>query len=151
MVQLAKIKDLAQLMRWREEVLKHVFGLQPAAPLLEANRRYYEVHIPDDTHIAYVAMQDGEECGCGGVCYTEELPSPDNPSGKCAYLMNIYVRKNYREQGIAHQIVRQLISDAQTRGCGKIFLETTVEGRSVYTSMGFRDLPDMMKYYDTDY
>ncbi len=26
----------------------------------------------------------------------EELPSPDNPSGKCAYLMNIYVREAFR-------------------------------------------------------
>ncbi|MDE7347002.1 MAG: GNAT family N-acetyltransferase, partial [Muribaculaceae bacterium] len=90
------------------------------------------------------------ECGCGAVCFTDELPSPDNPTGRCAYLMNIYVREPFRKHGIAHHVVSHLIEVAKKRECGKIYLETTADGKSVYSSLGFKDMPDMMKYYEED-
>ncbi len=144
---LREIKDVPTLMRWRKEVIEHVFGQTADDPLLNANRAYYEKHMADGSHFALVADIDGKECGCGAVCFTEELPSPDNPSGRCAYLMNIYVREPFRNHGIAHQIVTRLLEESMQRKCGKIYLETTDDGRPVYRSLGFRDLPDMMKYH----
>lgn len=149
MIELRSISDIEQLMAWRAEVIRNVFGTEPTTELLQANRRYYSDHISDNTHLAIVATSNGSECGCGALCLTDELPSPDNPSGRCAYLMNIYVRESFRNKGIAHHIVSHLIEEAQRRDCGKIYLETTAEGKPVYTSLGFRDMPDMMKYSDT--
>ncbi len=149
MLKLEEIKDITTLMLWRREVIEHVFGQQPDEALLAANRLFYELHVADDSHYALVASADGEECGCGAVCFTEELPSPDNPTGRCAYLMNIYVREPFRRHGIAHAVVRQLIDESLRRGCGKVYLETTADGRSVYQSLGFGDLPDMMKYHQS--
>ncbi|MDE6089494.1 MAG: GNAT family N-acetyltransferase [Duncaniella sp.] len=149
-ITLKQIKALPSLMRWRIEVIRNVFGEEAHPRLLVANRQYYRKHIADDSHLAFVAECDGEEYGCGGVCLTDELPSPDNPSGRCAYLMNIYVREAFRNRGVAHLIVTHLIEEAKRRGCGKIYLESTADGKPVYTSLGFKDMPDMMKYYDTD-
>lgn len=148
MVGLRQITDLATLMEWRAEVIRSVFGQEACQELLDANRRYYRSHTADGTHMAFVAEVGGEECGCGGVCFSDELPSPDNPSGRCAYLMNIYVREAFRNKGIAHHVVRRLVDEARKRGCGKIYLETTAEGKPVYRSLGFADMPDMMKYYE---
>lgn len=150
MISLTQTENLAELMQWREEVIINVFGVAPDTTLLDANISYYSHHIADRSHIAFVAECDGEKCGCGGICFTDELPSPDNPTGRCAYLMNIYVREPFRHKGIAHNIVRHLLSEAKNRGCGKIYLETTAEGKPVYSSLGFMDMPDMMKYYDND-
>lgn len=147
MTTLKEIKALPTLMRWRIEVIRNVFGQEPNPRLLVANRQYYRAHINDGSHIAFVAEYDGEECGCGSVCFTDELPSPDNPTGRCAYLMNIYVRERFRNNGIGHHIVTRLLEEAETRGCGKIYLETTADGKPVYSSLGFRDMPDMMKYF----
>ncbi len=148
MIEIKEIKQISQLMAWREEVIRHVFGETPSAGLLARNRVYYQRHIADGTHYALVATFDGEECGCGSICVTDELPSPDNPSGRCAYLMNIYVRKAFRKHGVAHKIVESLLREAKRRNCGKIYLETTSDGKPVYASLGFEDMPDMMKYYD---
>lgn len=137
-------------MMWRKEVLRNVFGEEPSAHLLDENRHYYEKHIEEGSHIAFVASWDGEDAGCGAVCFSEELPSPDNPNGRCAYLMNIYVRKPFRKHGIAHSIVKRLVDEAKRRNCGKIYLETTEDGRPVYESIGFRELPDMMKFHIKD-
>lgn len=147
MVSLNTLYDIPALMRWRKEVMEHVFGQEIDISLLISNRVYYEQHINDGSHFALVAEYDGMECGCGAVCFTDELPSPDNPSGHCAYLMNIYVREPFRCRGIAHSIIKRLIEEAETRGCGKIYLESTDDGKKVYSSLGFKDMPDMMKYY----
>ncbi len=148
MIEIKRTTSLHELMRWRHEVIMNVFGICPDVELLEANKRYYENHILDGSHIAFVALADGVECGCGAVCFSEELPSPDNPSGRCAYLMNIYVCREYRNVGIAHQIVKRLIDESLKRGCDKIYLETTADGRPIYESFGFHNMQDMMRYDD---
>ncbi|MDE5870296.1 MAG: GNAT family N-acetyltransferase [Muribaculaceae bacterium] len=150
MITLRQISDIQTLIDWRAEVIRNVFGEDADLTLLEANRQYYLRHIPDETHIAFVASYRGNECGCGAICLSEELPSPDNPSGRCAYLMNIYVREAFRNHGIAHKIVSRLVAEAKERECGKIYLETTADGKPVYSSLGFRDMADMMKYYDAE-
>ena len=145
MIELRQVVDIDELMKWREEVIETVFDEKPSQALLEANRKYYEKHIPDGTHLAYIAISDGEEAGSGSICLTDELPSPDNPSGHCAYLMNIYVRDKFRQHGIGHAIVRKLLEVAKNLDCEKIYLETTDIGRSLYQSLGFLEYPDMMK------
>ncbi|MDE7412898.1 MAG: GNAT family N-acetyltransferase [Muribaculaceae bacterium] len=150
MLEITRINDIERLMMWRGEVIRNVFGIEPTPKLLDENRRYYLSHVSDETHIAFVASNGSEECGCGAICLSDELPSPDNPSGRCAYLMNIYVREAFRNHGIAHKIVSRLIEEAKARNCGKIYLETTADGKPVYSSLGFRDMADMMKYYDAE-
>lgn len=145
MIQLNQIREISELMKWRQEVIGCVFGLVPSEELMMQNRSFYHKHLADNTHLAFVASEDGEEAGCGSLCLYDELPSPDNPSGKCGYLMNIYVREPFRQKGIGHAIVKRLIEEARIRDCGKIYLETTPDGRSLYSSLGFSDLPDMMK------
>lgn len=150
MIELRETTSLPELMAWRKEVICHVFGEEPSEDLLAQNSEYYLRHIADDSHYALIASVDGEDCGCGSICLTDELPSPDNPSGHCAYLMNIYVRDAFRQHGVAHKIVEALIAEAKRRDCGKIYLEATDDGKPVYASIGFKDMPDMMKYYVTE-
>ena len=53
------------------------------------------------------------------------MPPPDNPAGKCAYLMNIYTRPKARRQGVGETIVKWLINQAVTMGISKIYLEAS--------------------------
>lgn len=148
-IEVRRITALPTLMHWRAEVLRNVFNREPSKRLLVENRRYFRVHVPDGSHLACVASADGEDCGCGAVCFYDEMPSPDNPNGRCAYLMNIYVREPFRRKGVAREIVSYLIKEAQARECGKIYLETTESGRQLYRSVGFSEMQDLMKLYDT--
>ena len=146
MVSVREITAIPTLMRWRAEVISHVFGETPGRRLLVEIRKYYRSHIPDGSHLAFVAEMDGEECGCGSVCITEELPSPDNPTGRRACLVNIYVRREFRNRGVGRAIVSRLVDEAGKRGCGVIYLETTADGRPLYLSAGFVAMPDAMKF-----
>ena len=142
------IEEIDLLMAWRMEVLREVFSIAPErslAGLEAANRRYYEEELPSEGHIACLASANGEVVGCGGICLTRELPSPDNPTGACAYLMNVYVRPSKRGRGAGSAIVRWLVGEAKARKIPKIYLETTPKGRGVYGAAGFTDMPDMMR------
>lgn len=139
------IYDIETLMEWRAEVIRAVFGIEPGKQLLDENRKFYERHLADGSHLALIARVDGRDVGCGNVCFYYEMPSPDNPAGRCAYIMNIYVRPPYRCNGIAHRLVARLADVSRDLRCGKIYLETTDNAAPIYSSLGFRPMTNMMK------
>lgn len=144
----AELQDLDLLMRWRMEVLHEVFSIpadQPLAELEAENRRYYQKELPQGGHIACFVYIGEEIVGCGGMCLYHEMPSPDNPSGKCAYLMNVYVRPQFRGHGIASRLVRWHVEQAREHHISKIYLETSEAGRPLYQRIGFSDMKDMME------
>ena len=144
-VTLLPVTSINRLMEWRVEVIRSVFGVEPPPRLIDANRDYYMRQVSCGDHFAIEARVRGEAVGCGAICLSRELPSPDNPDGLCAYVMNIYVRPRWRSSGIATAIVSRLIEEARSLGCDKIYLESTVGARPLYQHLGFIDLPGMMK------
>lgn len=145
----ANLMDIELLMKWRMRVLREVFSIpdnQPVKELEQANTLYYQSALNSDMHIACFAYKNNEIIGCGGICLYQEMPSPDNLSGRCAYLMNVYTCPQFRGHGIGQKIVQWLIGEAVERNITKIYLETTKFGRKVYEKTGFLDMPDMMKF-----
>ena len=148
-------EDIELLVSLRMEVLSHVFetscgqmSKKEWKSLEQENRRYYETELLCGGHVACAAYQGEELLGSGGICFYRELPSPDNLSGKCAYLMNIYTREAYRRNGVAKEICRWLIKKAKIRGAEKIYLETSEDGRVLYQRLGFSDMKDYMLLTD---
>ena len=113
------LADLDNLMEWRIEVLHSIFGIsqnENMQDLYLANREYYQKFIPNKEHIIVFAEIDQTIVCCGGFCQYNEMLSPDNPTGptgKCAYLMNIYTRQSYRRQGVLRVVVECLIDYAK--------------------------------------
>lgn len=148
LIKQASIEELEKLMEWRMEVLNYVFAIpenENTQNLYMANREYYQKALQSGEHIAIFAEMDGVTVGCGGLCLYREMPSPDNPSGRCSYLMNIYTRETYRGNGVGNTIVRWLVNYAKEQGITKIYLETSECGRALYENIGFRDMQDYMK------
>ena len=141
-IRTAGLEDLEVLLQWRMEVLQNVFALpgKPSEELQKANLDYYQKALADGGHFAVFAEGNGNIVGCGGVCFYQEMPSPDNPSGWCGYLMNIYTRAAVRGQGIGTKIVRALLDETARRGIHKVYLETTDQARSLYERIGFTEM-----------
>lgn len=139
--------DLDLLMQWRMEVLHTVFSISADADtgLLErANREYYKTALEDGSHVACFTLLGDEIIGCGGICFYREMPSPDNATGLCGYLMNIYTRPAFQHYGAGQKTVRWLVQQAVGRHTGKIYLETSEMGRPLYRGLGFTEMPDQM-------
>jgi ribosomal protein S18 acetylase RimI-like enzyme len=80
---------------------------------------------------------DKEVIGCATICYIDVLPTFDHPSGKRAHIMNVYTRNNYRRQGIAFQMMKMLIEEADQKGVTEISLDATESGKPLYEKCGF--------------
>lgn len=148
-VEAAGLTELNTLLQWRETVLREVFSVpdeDDMTTLMEENRQYYTHALECGTLNTCFAYVDGEIAGCGGVCFSLEMPSPDNPNGKCAYLMNVYAVPEYRGNGVGRAVVRWLVDEAEKKGASKIYLETSECAHSLYQSMGFEELNGYMKY-----
>lgn len=98
---------------------------------------YYKKSLCDGTHIAYLIYDGSCFAGTGGISFFQVMPTYHNPSGKKAYIMNMYTRAEYRRRGIAYQTLNRLIRDARSRGITAISLEATDMGRPLYEKYGF--------------
>jgi GNAT superfamily N-acetyltransferase len=117
------------------------------ARIRAANRAYIKGSLAFSQDLHLCAFSDGHPIACGDFCLQHELPSPDNPNGRCAYLMNIYTVPPWRGHGVGSALVRELVERARAAGAkDKIYLETSQAGRTVYTRLGFNDLKDMMRH-----
>lgn len=147
-LRLANIQELERLLAWRKIVLKEVFPdctEEKLNAVIEENRLYYLRTLPKREHIACFACCGEEIIGCGGLCLYSEMPSPDNPNGKCGYLMNIYVLQKYRQNGTGKKIVEYLVGQARQQDAGKIYLEAATGTVPFYKSAGFSDMRGYMK------
>lgn len=149
-VKKAGLENFDTLMGWRMRVLQEVFPMhegEDRSAIARNNEEYYKKHLTDGTHTACFALDadSGRIIGCGGICYQEEMPSPDNHSGTNGYLMNIYTLPEVRGKGIGRMIIEFLVSDAKSRGTEKIYLESSGVAKNLYHEIGFTDMADYMK------
>ena len=105
----------------------------------------YKKALCDDTHIAYLIFNENCFVGTGGVSFFQVMPTYHNPSGKKAYIMNMYTHPDYRRKGIAYQTLDRLIRDTKYKGITSISLEATAMERPLYEKYGFVKMNDEME------
>lgn len=137
-------EQVAELTALRKSVLIAANALDRTAEMpevCEQTARFYRTNLKHTTIVAY---EGSAAVACGSICYYELMPTYCNPSGKCAYIMNIYTEPSCRKRGIASSILTMLVQDARKQNVQQIMLETTAAGRTVYQKFGFVDAPNEM-------
>lgn len=144
----ATIEDIDMLTETRIEVLKAANKLPDDADMGEVKKQsftYYQKALPDDTHIAYLIFDEKRFVGAGGISFFQVMPTYHNPSGRKAYIMNMYTVPEYRRKGIAYQTLDLLVRDSKSKGISAISLEATDMGRPLYEKYGFVKMNDEME------
>lgn len=147
----ATIDDLDILVNTRITVLRAANKLDDNVDMSEVEREsrdYYEKALLDGSHTAYLVFDDGEFVGAGGVSYFRVMPTYHNPSGRKAYIMNMYTAPDHRRRGIAYNTLDLLVKDAKAQGVAAISLEATDMGRPLYERYGFVKMNDEMELID---
>ena len=83
--------------------------------------------------------------GAGGVSFFRVMPTYHNPTGRKAYIMNMYTCPDHRRRGIAYHTLELLVEEAVKRGVKHITLEATDMGRPLYERYGFVNMDHEME------
>lgn len=144
----ATFEDIEELVRTRMIVLRAANKLPDDVDMSFVEREsyaYYRRALETGEHIAYLVYDNGEFIGAGGVSFYQVTPTYHNPSGKKAYIMNMYTAPEYRRQGIAFHTLDLLVKAAKEQGVSSIMLEATDMGRPLYEKYGFVKMEDEME------
>ena len=144
----ATMKDVDELVRTRIIVLRAANKLSDDEDMSLVEKEsyaYYRHALKTGEHIAYLVYDNGKFIGAGGVSFYQVMPTYHNPTGKKAYIMNMYTNPEYRRQGIAYHTLDLLIKDARKQGISQISLEATDMGRPLYERYGFIKMEDEME------
>lgn len=136
------------LVAGRLEVLRDANKLPADAEMAEVEaetRKYYSESFEKDSNVTYLVYDGSRWIAAGSVSFYRIMPTYHNPSGKKAYIMNVYTHPDYRRKGIAMKMLELLVAEARNRGIGQISLEATEEGKPLYEKFGFTQMKDEME------
>lgn len=114
--------------------------------LQETNRRYFMDSVQNGSYVAYIAVLDEKIVGTSGITFYNVPPNKKCPSGKVAYISNIFTCKEHRGRGIASKLFTLLVEEAKGLGYEKLLLNATDMGRPLYEKFGFKDTHGDMEF-----
>ena len=144
----ATIADIDELVRTRIIVLRAANKLSNDVDMSLVEKESYEYYksaLEIGEHIAYLVYDNENLIGAGGVSFYQVMPTYHNPTGKKAYIMNMYTASEYRRQGIAFHTLDLLVKDIRKQGISQITLEATEMGRPLYEKYGFVKMENEME------
>ena len=103
---------------------------------------FFKRNINNGTHIAFVCEHDRQLVATVGITLFEIMPTTKYPNGRVARLMNMYVEPSYRHQGIAKKLLDYVMMYAKEHRIGKVMLNPSQMGKSLYENYGFQLLSD---------
>lgn len=119
----ATMEDIDELVRTRIIVLRAANKLPDDEDMFVVEKEsyaYYRRALETGEHIAYLVYDNGAFVGAGGVSFYQVMPTYHNPTGKKAYIMNMYAAPKYRRQGIAIHTLDLLVRMRRNRVCYRL-------------------------------
>jgi GNAT superfamily N-acetyltransferase len=134
----ADLSDVEALAILRREFLIEVADAQPDdESLLPRLRIWFKEKIATGHFCAILACNGTDVIASSGLVVHEHPPGIMIPNGREAYIMNMYTKPNWRGQGIATAIFRQLLDIARQKNCSRVALHALPLGRAIYEKEGF--------------
>jgi predicted acetyltransferase len=136
----AGIEDVESLVNNRILFALELSGVQNEESIQSLRNQmtqYFSKAMLDNTCISFVAKCDGMVTGIGSMHIREMPGNFKNPSGKWAYIMNMYTVPEYRRNGICKSILNLLVEEGKKSGITAFELHATKEGEKVYIQEGF--------------
>lgn len=139
---LAVVTDIAELIKLRKQQLIDEESMSIANSgnnIDEQLADYFKSAIAEGSFISWIMESDGEIIATSGVCFYCLPPNFSNPTGRTAYITNMYTKPEYRRRGIATELLNAVIDEARARGYKVIRLHASEYGKSIYKKAGFTD------------
>src|SRR5579884_1495186 len=145
-IRAAGVADIPTLIRHRR-LMWWDMGRQDAAALDQmelAAKEYFSKAIPEGSYRGYLAVADaGEVAGGAGIVVSPWPGSFDQKLPRRAMILNMYVEKQFRRQGIARALMETMIEWCRQEEFSYVGLHASDEGRPLYEQLGFQPTNEM--------
>jgi GNAT superfamily N-acetyltransferase len=141
----AEINDIQIVIDMRIAFLKEESGI-PNSETVDTQyiRKYVEEKLPTGEYLVWLA-EDGERVvGTGGLVFFHRPPGFTADTDVNAMIFNMYTIPEYRSQGIATGILKDIAEYVSASKTHKIILYATDIGRPVYERFGFKSADNYM-------
>ena len=141
----ANINDVQHLIQYRKQQLIDE-GVPPNANM-DIDKElfdYFMSSISDGSLVSRLAENNGEIAAASGICFYQLPPTFSNPTGRVAYVTNMYTLPEYRKQGIVSYLLKLVVDEAIKLEYKLIRLHASSDGKSIYSKIGFVDTNGFM-------
>jgi GNAT superfamily N-acetyltransferase len=141
----ATVADLETVLRHRRLMFEDM-GHRDGAALdatIAACRAPLAQWLEDGVYRGWLVERDGAVIAGGGLFITFVLPVVADPQPRRANILNVYVERTHRRQGIARRLMEWMILWCRKRGFAAVTLDTSDEGLALYELLGFRPTRQM--------
>lgn len=132
----AQREDIPLLVKFRISQLNDEEE-HPQAELETILDGWFQRMLDESRLIQYLAVCQDQVIACGALLVMELPPDFFNPTGRIAYLTNMYTLPEYRRRGIASHLLDLLKKEAENKHLDGIYLEASQWGAPLYRKYGF--------------
>lgn len=129
-------QDFVSLCHELDAYLNHIVGGE------ENRAQYIPYNSPDGIHDAFVAYDGDIAFGCAAFKRYDD---------KTAEVKRVFIREEYRGQGISKKLMKLLEQTAKEQGYSGLILESgeiLTEAMALYRKIGYRVIPNYGQYKD---
>lgn len=139
----ATISDLDFLVELRIRDLKMFSNQNINQDTINNIKKFYQNGIKRQTCFTLLGFDNDNFVASGTLYLYNIMPSNENLLGRVGQLTNIWVKEEYRHQGIATKVVKELIALKKDE-CGMVCLNSSHEAKSLYQKIGFKTKENYM-------
>ncbi len=139
----ATISDISELVKLRFMAILESEGVdqeQRTPEFEKVIQDYFMECLSNQTYFGAVAELNRCLISNTGLVFYRKPPAFKGTTGIVGYVTNVYTMPEFRNLGIASELMKLLITFAKNSGATKIHLGATEAGRKLYEKHGFRDL-----------
>jgi len=107
-------------------------------------RPWLESRLADGTYFGWMIEADGEPVAGLGMMVLDWPPHLYHPAdSRRAYVLNVFVEPEYRGKGLASELMREAVAEAERRGIVFMTLHASSQGQPLYEKLGWKQTSEM--------
>ncbi|MEC5218771.1 GNAT superfamily N-acetyltransferase [Actimicrobium sp. GrIS 1.19] len=98
---------------------------------------WLELALAGGTYVGLVARCDAHVIAGAGLVLLDWGPTRDDPGYLRGRIVNVFTEPEWRRQGVARQLIEELIRLGEQAGIGTFSLGASEKGATLYRQLGF--------------
>ncbi len=101
--------------------------------------KYFDENIENNNFLGIICEHKNKIISAAYLAINKMPPNPHFINGKTGTLLNVFTYPEYRNQGIATELIKKIIEEAKKENISQINLSATKSGEKMYKKLGFKE------------